>query len=743
MKDSSAVRPELYDLDQKPISIEFIETIEAIERRDDHVLLKTNRSELAILFYDHGIVRFATAPETLDLTPSFCLEPIEPKVDFEIKESDEYIFLYYDTLTVILRKHPFHFQVMKSNQLRYEILGIGFQGSKTYLISERHIDDYIYGLGEKTGFLNKNNESTINWNSDVFDPHTRSTKALYQSINMFIHRRPHYHYGLFIDNASRMTFDFDTDLEKAVITTEQGTFDAYLYTGDTLKEITRQHSIVTGKTFLPPLWALGYHQSRHSYASSNEVRAIYQEFKKREIPVDAIYLDILYMDRYKVFTFNPETYHDAKSLVQELKADGVRIVPIVDPGVKVEEGYPIYDDGVKEGNFCTYPDGSIFTGDVWPGKSVFYDFLNSEIRKRWGDCHRYYTDLGIEGIWNDMNEPSVFDTESKTLDLDVLHNLDGTMKRHEEVHNLYGIAMCEATYEGLKRLTKKRPFVLTRSGYAGIQKYAVVWTGDNRSSWEHLEMAIPMCLNLSLSGVVLCGTDIGGFMDNTTEELLIRWFQLGVFMPFFRNHSSIGLKYQEPWRFGERAETIIKRYIELRYELIRYIYSEVYKSHKTGLPVMRPMVFEYEEDPETYHLHDQYLFGKNLLIAPILRPGETVRKVYLPNGTWYNFFTGERLEGGRHILVRATLEQIPVFVRGGSVIPFGEKAMNTEQLNRHIKLKVYLDGNDFSETIFFDDGISLEDRPLMVTVHVKGKNVELELGGYTDLGFKFIVETVE
>lgn len=743
MKDSSAVKPDLYDLEQQPIPIDFIETVDRIEIDETQVIFKTNRSDFILMFYQHGIIRIATAPEVVELDRRFYLEPIEPIPNIEVKETEEEVIVSHDGLRVEVYKSPFQFRVFKNNHLKYEFLGLGFQNQKTYLISERHVDDYIYGLGEKTGFLNKNNESTVNWNSDIFDPHTRSTKALYQSINMFIHRRPNYQYGMFIDNGSKMTFDFDTDLDKAVVTTELGTFDAYLYTGDTLKEIVQQHSYVTGKTFLPPLWALGYHQSRHSYRTTDEVRTIYNEFKTRKIPVDAIYLDILYMDQYKVFTFNPETYEDVEEMVQEFKEDGVRIVPIVDPGVKVQEGYAVYDKGLKEGSFCTYPDGTVFTGDVWPGKSAFYDFLNSKIRKRWGELHQFYTDLGIEGIWNDMNEPSVFNTESKTLDLDVVHNIDGTIKSHEEVHNLYGIGMCESTYEGLKKLTNKRPFILTRSGYAGVQKYAVVWTGDNRSSWEHLEMALPMCLNLSLSGVVLCGTDIGGFMDNTTEELLIRWFELGVFMPFFRNHSSIGLKYQEPWRFGERAEDIIKRYIELRYELIRYIYSEIYKSHLTGLPMMRPMVFDYEDDPETRHLHDQYMFGENLLVAPILRPGETVRKVYLPKGIWYNFFTGERVEGGKHILVRANLEQIPVFVRGGSVIPMGEKAMNTEKLSRNITIKVYLNGEDFTETIYFDDGITLDDRVLKVTVNVKGDDVDLELKGYTDLGFKFTIETIK
>ncbi len=383
---------------------------------------------------------------------------------------------------------------------------------------------------------------------------------------------------------------------------------------------------------IPPKWAIGYHQSRYSYETEAEVRALVQSFQEKGIPVDAIYLDIHYMDGYRVFTFDHERFPNPKKLVQDLLEMGIRVVPIVDPGVKEDPEYKTYQEGTYEDHFCKYIEGHPYFGDVWPGKSAFPDFTNTKTREWWGQNHKFYSDMGIHGIWNDMNEPAVFN-ETKTMDIKVLHGKNGHPKTHRELHNVYGLLMGESTYNGMKKLIGgDRPFLLTRAGYAGVQRYASVWTGDNRSFWEHLAMSLPMVMNLGVSGVPFAGPDVGGFAHDTTGELLIRWTQAGAFTPYFRNHSAIGTVRQEPWAFGEKVESITKKYLELRYVWMPYMYNLFREAHLTGVPVMRPLFLEYPEDPGTMNVSDQFLLGDSVLIAPILSPGTTHRAVYLPHG---------------------------------------------------------------------------------------------------------------
>lgn len=726
-KTSYLVKPELYTSKEEK-QIVFIEDIIEVIKENESLILKTEDISLYMQFYEAGIIRIITYNEKFDLFPSFVCEKLT-YCDFEYSTNIDETIVTFLNIKVVIKHKPFSFMVYKDEKLKYIQKAIGFCENESYLLLYRNKNDYIYGLGEKTGFLNKNNDKTINWNKDVFEPHTRSNKELYQSINMFTYMSSSFKYGMFIDNASKVTFNFSDYDNDALISTEIGKLDYYILTGDSLKEIISDYTLITGKTHLPPLWALGYHQSRHSYQNENELLNIYQNFKNREIPVDAIYLDILYMDRYKVFTFDKKRFPNIEKIIKKLKADGIKIVPIVDPGVKVEKGYHIYEEGIKNNLFCLKDDNLVFTGDVWPGVSAFYDFLDEKAQKAWGENHRFYTDMGIEGIWNDMNEPSVFNTPNKTMTDDVIHNTYSGKKTHKEVHNLYGLAMSKATYEGLFSLLNKKPFVLTRAGYAGIQKYAFVWTGDNRSSWEHLEMTLPMCMNLNMSGVSLCGVDIGGFMDDCFEELFIRWIEVGVFLPFFRNHCSIGLRPQEPWAFGEECEKIVKRFIRLRYELIYYIYSVIYNAHLTGIPVMRPLVLEYENDDKTYSIHDQFMLGSNLLIAPILRPGEKNRKVYLPEGLWYDFFTNKKYEGNNYYIIDAQLDEIPVFVKGNSIIPLTKWAMNTEKLTKDIVVFVYPKDKEFSDYFIVETSENTNCEYAKIIVNYHNGDVKLDIEG--------------
>jgi len=604
------------------------------------------------------------------------------------------------------------------------------------LISAQN-SEFIYGLGEKSGWLNKKGERLSMWNTDVFAPHTPDLSELYESIPTYLSFTPNFTFGCFLNNTGRTIFDFKNRQDEHRLETETGIIDLFVYTGPSMKNVLEQHTFITGRPYLPPKWALGYHQSRHSYQNEEELKSIVSSFEEFEIPVDAIYLDILYMDGYRVFTFDKERFPNYETYLPELLERGIHIVPIVDPGVKVAGQYDVFIDGVVKDSFTKMPDKSLYIGDVWPGKSALPDFSQSKVCEWWGDLHEFYTKLGIKGIWNDMNEPAIFN-ESKTMDLEALHDNDGNPISHKEYHNLYGYQMSKATSIALEKLTNERPFVLTRAGYAGIQKYAAVWTGDNRSFWEHLAMTVPMCLNLGLSGVTFSGPDVGGFMNDTEPELLTRWIQMGTFLPYFRNHCSIGMDRQEPWVFGDEYTKINREFIQMRYEWMPFLYQQFIEAEKSGMPIMRPLVLEYANDSRTYDLNDEYLIGENLLVAPIVSRSVRSRSVYLPEGNWINYWTNKLFEGGKDILVEAPLHQIPLFIREGSIIPLTNKKKKANQVDEELILNVYSKDEGTVNTIIYeDDGITTnykngERFELHVSVDFNLENVNVRLDGMGD-----------
>lgn len=572
--------------------------------------------------------------------------------------------------------------------------------------------DRIYGLGETTGFLNKRGERYTMWNSDVYAPHVPEMESLYQSIPFMTVHGEQFSYGLFLDNPGKVVFDMRKDTDAALMQTHTGEFDLYLITGPGLKDVISRYADMTGKMPIPPKWALGYHQSRYSYENEQEVMELADNFRSKEVPCDVIHLDIHYMNGYRVFTFDENRFPDPEGMLAKLREQGFHIVPIVDPGVKADPMYSVYQEGLAGNHYCRYPEGDIYTGDVWPGESTFPDFTEQQVREWWGEQQRFYTDMGIEGVWNDMNEPAIFN-EMKTMDVRVMHRNEGDPKTHGELHNIYGLRMAQASYEGLKNnLDGRRPFVLTRAGYSGIQRYGAVWTGDNRSFWEHMAMAMPMIMNLGMSGVPFAGPDIGGFAHHTSGELLARWTQMGVFFPYVRNHSSLDTLHQEPWSFGERIEKICKEYIEMRYRFMPYLYHWFYQASVTGLPVMKPLLLDYPSDSTAVSITDQFLVGDSLLVAPIYRPETEWRSVYLPEGEWIDYWTGEKHEGKQHIHVHAPLEKIPLYVKAGCILLEGAVRQYMEQTvdNEVLKASIYLTGTENTiETEWYeDDGVSFD-----------------------------------
>lgn len=692
-----------------------------------------------LLFYRDDIVRMVMNPKetpSLDGSRAVVLHQQEVKVN-RLKEENKISFKT-TKLEVTILESPFRVTIKDQNGkvlLRESDRGMGYQESGEVICYKDMNDaDRFYGFGEKAGFLDKKGEKLTMWNTDVYAPHNPETDALYESIPYFMVLNNGSAYGVFFDNPSKTTFDMKSNKEQYSFMADVGQLDYYVFAGPTPKDVIEQYTALTGRMPLPPKWAIGYHQSRYSYETEAEVRELAQTFIEKGIPVDVIYLDIHYMDEYRVFTFDRDRFPNPEKMVEDLKQAGIRIVPIVDPGVKKDPDYNIYREGIHADHFCKYIEGDLYFGEVWPGTSTFPDFTDESVRKWWGEKHEFYSKMGIEGIWNDMNEPAVFN-ETKTMDVNVMHKNDGNPKTHRALHNAYGLLMGKATYEGMKTsLNGKRPFLLTRAGYAGVQRYAAVWTGDNRSFWEHLQLSLPMCMNLGLSGVPFTGPDVGGFAHDTSGELLTRWTQVGAFTPYFRNHSAIESLRQEPWQFGEKYERIIKKYIQMRYQWMPQLYSLFYQAQEKGLPIMRPLMLEYPNDPKTYQLNDQFMIGDNVMIAPIMSPEVTDRAVYFPEGQWIDYFSGETYEGKQVHLIYAELEKLPLFIRRGTIIANGKTKQSAKQEDDQLIFHVYAyNQGSYDFTFYDDDGETFSYQnddffKLPIVISSETSKIELELG---------------
>lgn len=570
----------------------------------------------------------------------------------------------------------------------------------------------LLGLGETTGPLNKRGSIKDLWNTDVLGHHKAvhpGLRSLYLSIPFLISIREGRVAGLFWDNPARQVWDLGaTQDDRLTVTAASGPIDLYLFAGPTLEGVLRRFTELTGRMSLPPYWALGYQQCRYSYPTRKRLEAVATRFRRRRLPCDVLYLDIHHLDGHRVFTFG-RAFPRPAEMLRRLARRGFKAVTIVDPGVKDDPRFGTLRRGCAHDAFVKAPRGRRdFLGEVWPGRVRYPDFLHAPTRGWWGREQARLARLGVAGFWNDMNEPANFARPDKTLDPRARHRTDAGIVRHAAVHNLYGLTMARASFEGaLEHARDRRPFVVTRAGWAGVQRYAAVWTGDNSSCWEHLAESIPMLLNLGLSGVPFCGTDVGGFRDHTTGELLARWTQVAAFTPFFRNHSDLGTRDQEPWAFGPEIEAIHRRYLELRYQLLAYLYAAFVEAQRHGTPVMRPLAWHFANDPVAVACGDQFLLGASLLVAPVLQPGAVARSVYLPAGNWFDFWTGAFHHGRQHIVAEADLATLPLFVRAGAVLPILPVHQCTDERPYSIVNLHVWPGAAGEQNWYEDDGSSL------------------------------------
>ncbi|MBK6565148.1 MAG: DUF4968 domain-containing protein [Saprospiraceae bacterium] len=535
--------------------------------------------------------------------------------------------------------------------------------------------EHFYGLGDKTMHPNLRGRKLTNWAMDTYG-YKRDEDPIYKAIPFYLGIHNNTGYGILFDNTFKSYFDFGSDRRN--ITTfkaDGGEMNYYFFCGPKLEDVIQRYTLLTGTPELPPMWALGYHQSKWSYYPELKISEITKKMRALHIPCDAIYFDIDYMEGFRCFTWDVEKFPDPKRLVGDLLSNGFKSIVIIDPGIKKDKDYKVYKEALENGYFCKRADGQFVKGKVWPGECYFPDFTDPKVRKWWAGLHEeLIAETGVRGIWNDMNEPALLETPTKTFPDDVRHDYDGNPCSHRKAHNIYGMQMARATYKGVKRFLKdKRPFVITRSAYAGAQRYGATWTGDNIATWEHLWLSTVQIQRLSVSGYSFAGSDIGGFIDHPNPELYTRWMQTAVFHPFCRTHSSGDHGDQEPWSFGEDTLNIVRKFIELRYQMLPYIYSVFYEYVAEGKPMIRPIAVYDQFDKETLYRADEFLLGQQILVCPVLEPNAHSRFVYLPKGIWYHLFTDEKYDGGKELSILTPIDHIPVFVAGGQfclIFPF-------------------------------------------------------------------------
>lgn len=684
-------------------------------KANHHIIeLEAENTVLQVHLLSDRIVRFRYSPDLFQKDFSYAIDPqFKPvQVPYELKDSDEFQVIITPLLKIKIRKKNFEVVIedAEGNVLCEDHGGFhfeqnrGFGGYYVYNSKKIQDDECFYGLGDKASNLNLRGRRFLNWGTDTYG-FAKEQDPLYRNIPFYYGLTGGRAYGIFFDNSFQTFFDFGFENQHVLsFWAEGGEMNYYFIYGPELLTVAEQYALLTGRPEMPPLWSLGYQQSKWSYYPEKKVREIAFEFRNRKIPCDVIHLDIDYMHGYRCFTWDLERFPDPSGMIRSLEKEGFKIVTIIDPGIKIDKEYFVYREGVAKGMFCRRQDGDLMRGKVWPGDCHFPDFTHPEVRKWWSDLCIHLIKHGVRGIWNDMNEPSVF--EAGTFPDDVRHYYEGLDVSHRRGHNVYGMQMARASYQGMKKyLPEVRPFIITRSGYSGVQRYAAIWTGDNVASWEHLWIGNIQCQRMSVSGVSFIGTDIGGFIGEPDGELFVRYIQMAIFHPFFRGHSSADQGDKEPWAFGPVYEALIRKAIELRYCLLPYIYSTFWQYVFRGTPVIRPLAFLDQKDKNTLLRNEEFGFGDHLLVCPISKPDVTGRKMYLPKGRWFNYFTNEELTGGQEIWVDVKPETFPLFVKAGAVIPHFSVAQNTSSIDKkELFLHVYFSESRQHSELYEDEG---------------------------------------
>ncbi len=682
-----------------------LDILTSFEVQANKLILRTTHFKVLVRLYGEEIFQVTAVRLMEQFSEVSYAVTAKPVALPEIDESGEFLILKTSSAALEIQKSPlrFTFKNATGETLNEDepAFGTVFQGENVTTYKKLQPKERFLGLGEKTGGLDRRGKTYTNWNSDAFG-YTPDSDPLYAAIPFYIGWHEGKGYGILFDNSFRSTFDFGASNDRfASFGAESGAMNYFLIGGNTIPDILSNYGKLTGKMPMPPRWAMGYQQCRYSYYPAQRVLEVARGLRRRQIPADVLYLDIHYMEQYKVFTWDEVRFPDPEKLVAELKEMGFRLVVIVDPGVKAAEGYHVFDSGQEADAFVKYPDGELYHGDVWPGRCVFPDFTDPKVRQWWGTFYEGLMEAGIAGFWNDMNEPAVWGQHVPSL---VEFTFEGEGATHRQAHNVYGMQMARSTFEAVQRYApKKRPFILTRAGFAGIQRYAALWTGDNVSYDDHMMLGVRIINSLGLSGVPFSGYDVGGFVGNPSPELYARWMQVGTFAPFFRAHTMINTPSAEPWSFGEETMEISRNFIRLRYKLMPYLYATFWEAAQNGMPIARSLALEFPDDSKIYDYENQFFFGKSLLVCPI-KPNSGIQKVYLPEGEWYDFFTDQKYKGGQEVYVQDQKEVLPIFVRTGGII------LASDIGNEVLQVHIYLGANKSTFTFFDDDGESMIEK---------------------------------
>jgi alpha-glucosidase len=670
-----------------------------------NISITTDVAFIQAMVYSPSIIRIRMDKQALrkDLSYAVVLEPQQTKVS--ITQNDKEIIVVTDSLKAIFQKKPYSVTFYNNDGA---IISEDEKGLTTSWIGEevttykkmQEAERFI-GLGEKTGDLDRKGNGYTHWNTDAYG-YQAGQDPLYSTIPFYIGIHHNLNYGIFMDNTFQSDFNFGASNNRfSSFAARGGEMNYYFIYHKTVADIIKSYTALTGRMKMPPLWSLGYQQNRYSYYPDTEVLRIAQTLREKKIPADGITLDIHYMDKYQLFTWNKERFPNPRLLTDKLKQMGFATTVIVDPGIKVVPGAPAFDRGIKADAFIKYVDGKIFTAQVWPGWCHFTDYSSEVGRQYWRNESKFFIDNGISGIWNDMNEIA---TWGQKMPSNVIFDFEGKKASHLEAHNVYGSLMARTSYEGFRAHSTERPFVLSRAGYAGLQRFSAIWTGDNRSEDNHMMAGVRLINSLGLSGVSFTGMDIGGFTGNPMQGLYARWIQLGAFIPYFRNHTGVNSKSSEPWSYGEEITEISRNYISLRYKLMPYLYSSFYESTQNGLPVNRSLAIENTFDNNIYKsaFQNQFLFGQSIMVAPV-ESGKDFMKVYFPKGNWYNLYNDEWNEAGKEKTIELSFSKLPVYVKESSIIPMQSLVQSTSIAPTDTLLVHIYKGNTANSFTYYED----------------------------------------
>ena len=674
-----------------------------VEKNKVEILI--NNKSLNIELLNKNIIRLYVKKNRCDLID---LNIKKARRNFEVKKED-------NSLVVIDRNYKLFFKEDEGVSLYFKdsyLTSISFKKlfdeveKREYFNTSFKINDNdnIFGLGDKMAYLDKKGYFWASWATDDSNHQDELFPSLYKSINYLLLRSNKKFFGVFFPSTFRLTFDAcKTDLHKLTVNNFEEEQDMFLVLGDDIKEVTRSYSELVGHPYFIRMKMLGYQQSRWSYENEEMVKTLRDNFIKHEIPLDYIHLDIHYMDGYRDFTIDKTRFPDIKTLSEELKKDEIELVGINDAAIKEDPEFDLYKY-LEDNHLFGTLDGKTYINAVWPGDSGFPNYFDDKCKKYFESyASKFLDDTGISGIWCDMNEPASF---NGPLPDEVDFTFGKRKLLHKEAHNVYAEHMVKSFVNTFKK-KNIRPYLFSRAAFATTAKYAFVWNGDNFSLWHHLRYSIPQILSLSMSGFMFNGVDIGGFGGDSNKELLIRWLEANLFIPFLRNHSTLHTKAQEPYAYDEETLNIFKKYLKIRYEFIPYLYNLAQEMSFKGEPIVSPLFYHFEDDENTLEINDEYMVGDSLLVAPILDKDARRRMIYLPKGTWIDLFTGKKYIGGKYIIFAENLAESGYFIKNNTLIPMFEnlKHIKKSEIDTLV-IKVF--GNSGKVKIYEDDGETLD-----------------------------------